>query len=194
MNDLNLVPIDEYGLLGESYYWVNRKRLSIKESDLCAAGISDDRVLVHKKIIEPLLQADYALRRDGYRLFVKEGWRPDALYDLAYKNFVRKHGKKKTDRLFNLDDRPHTTGCSVDVVLCSKRRGGVVHLRGAKDGQDACFVDFYRDKTDAISVLYHHRQQLLIRAMFDAGFRLGRKREYWHFDYKPDSPFNYDFS
>ena len=194
MNDLNLVPIDEYGLLGESYYWVNRKRLSIKESDLCAAGISDDRVLVHKKIIEPLLQADYALRRDGYRLFVKEGWRSNALYDLAYKDFVRKHGKKKADRLFNLDDRPHATGCSVDVVLWSIEEGGIVYMRDAKDGQAACFVDFYHRQKSPKAAAYHHRQQLLIRAMFDAGFRLGRKREYWHFDYKPDSPFNYDFS
>jgi len=64
-------------------------------------------------------------------------------------------------------------------------------MRKGEDDTPALFVDFYKDKFDAESQSYQQLQEWLIKVMQDHGFRLGTKREYFHFDYRPEMPRNY---
>ena len=90
-----------------------------------------------------------------------------------------------------MEGMPHAKGTSVDVALWSLKDNTEVYLRDGKDGIDALFVDFYKDRTDEVSKKYQHLQEWLIDVMQGQGFRLGSKREYFHFDYRPGTPKNY---
>lgn len=187
----NLVYIDEYGLLGINYYWNRRESYGISEEELENVGITNDRVRVHKDIIKALQEVDKEFKNIDYRLYVKEGYRPKELYELAYKKRVEKHGKEETDRLLNMTHMPHATGKTVDVTLWDPKEKSEVYLRDGDDGADALFIDFYKDKEDEKSRWFQEMQEYVIGTMLDNGFRLGRLREYFHFEYDPDVPPNY---
>jgi D-alanyl-D-alanine dipeptidase len=53
-----------------------------------------------------------------------------------------------------------------------------------KDGSDAWFVGFYKNKNDELSCEYQRLQDLLITVMLRNGFKLGVKNEVWHFEFK----------
>lgn len=72
----------------------------------------------------------------------------------------------------------------------SKRRQGI-YLRDGKDGDDAYFINFYRDKKTESAKHFQELQDFMINTMLDHGFRLGTKREYFHFNYDPESSKNY---
>lgn len=120
MNEL--VYIDEYNLLGINYYWNRRESYNMSEQELNAVGFFDDRVQVHKDIVEPLQNADREFQKKGYRIYIKEGYRPKALYELAYQKRIEKYGKEETDKLLNMGSMPHAEGKSVDVTLCGIRQ------------------------------------------------------------------------
>lgn len=189
---MDLVAINNSGLLGKSYYWENRGTLGITQDTLEHVGVSDDRVYVDRDLIAPLCQADCAFQSRGWRLFLKEGYRPSALYELAYQISLRRSGQATTDRLFNMKDMPHADGRAVDVVLVEATTERQLYMRRKEDEPDAFFVDYYKkNDRDPIGRRYQQLQEYLIGIMQDHGFRLGTKLEYWHFNYRPDEPRNY---
>ena len=189
MNEL--VYIDEHDLFGINYYWNRMESYRMSEKELNDIGFFDDRVQVHKDIIAPLQKVDQKFQERGYRLYVKEGYRPKALYELAYKKRVEKYGKEDTDRLLNMNSMPHANGKSVDVTLWNPQESKEVYLRNGEDGADALFIDFYKGKTDEKSKWYREMQEYVIGVMQDNGFRLGKLNEYFHFDFRPVEPRNY---
>jgi D-alanyl-D-alanine dipeptidase len=86
---------------------------------------------------------------------------------------------------------PHVLGTSVDACLWNEREGTEVAMKSREDGPDALLVDFYKGKIDEQSRRYHELQTVLIETMQSFGFRLGRLREYFHFDYRPQTEPNY---
>ena len=191
MIEQDLVYIDQFGILGSNFYWHKYAAKGLTKEDILAAGLTDDRVRVHTSIVEPLLAANRAFRTQGHQIYLKEGYRSKSLYEIVYAQRVEKFGKEETDRLLNMEGMPHAKGTSVDVALWSLKDNTEVYLRDGKDGIDALFVDFYKDRTDEVSKNYQHLQEWLIDVMQGQGFRLGSKREYFHFDYRPDTPKNY---
>jgi D-alanyl-D-alanine dipeptidase len=190
--DEKLVHIDEYGLLGSNFYWKHRDKIDgASDDDLREVGLENDRVLVHREIIDILIKIDREFQKSGYRTYVKEGLRSKELYKLVYRKRVEIFGKERTDALFNMKEMPHATGKTVDIALWDKQGSKEVYLRDGEDGDDAYFANFYRDKTDEDSKRYQSLQNYLIGMMQDHGFRLGKRKEYFHFDYKPDIPRNY---
>lgn len=189
----DLVYIDEYGLLGTNFYWKHRNKLpNITDKDLEQIGLVDERVLVHKDIIEILQEIDKKFQEKGYRMYIKEGYRSKELYELIYQKRVEMFGKERTDALLNMQVMPHASGKTVDVALWSIKEDKEVFLRNKDDGDGAYFINFYKDKDDAQSKHYQELQDLLINTMQEHGFRLGTKREYFHFDYKPETEKNYN--
>ena len=184
-HDINpeLVYVDEYGIRGTNFYWQKYEAKGLTKEDILATGLTSDRVEVHKDIIEPLLAVDRAFGQRGFRLYIKEGYRSKALYELIYKRRVEKFGQADTDRLFNMRDMPHATGRSVDVALWDKKEDREIFMRNGADGTDALFVGFYRGKTDEPSRRYEELQRFVIETMLSNGFKLGTKNEYFHFDY-----------
>lgn len=188
----DLVYLDEYNLMGINYYWNRRNLFGLSEEKLIEAGVDSDRVQVHRDIIDKLISVNKIFQEKGYILFDKEGYRPKKLYEYMYQERVKKFGKKETDRLVNMEIMPHASGKSVDVTLWDKKEDKEIFLRNKNDGTDALFVDFYKDKEDSKSKWYQEMQEYVINTMQDHGFRLGKRREYFHFDYKSDIPKNYE--
>lgn len=180
----DLVYIDEYGLLGSNFYWHHRNDKGLTDSDLVEAGLTSERVQVHKDIIDPLISIDKEFQKRGYRLYIKEGYRSKKLYEMIYKRRVEMFGKEETDRLLNMKDMPHSLGKSIDVSLRDITGTEEISMRNKANGTDAMFINFYKDKTDDESKKYQDLQDFVIQTMRAHGFDLGTKNEYFHFDFK----------
>lgn len=188
----DFVYIDEYGLMGSNFYWQHRHKVAgTTNEDLIAVGLVNDRVQVHKDIVPVLVKIDRLLQEKEMRLYVKEGYRAKALYELVYKKRVELFGQEATDRILNMKDIPHASGKTVDVALWDIKTDKEIYLRDGKDGDDAYFANFYKNKTTEEAKHYQELQDFTINLMQDHGFRLGTKLEYFHFNYDPKSPRNY---
>lgn len=138
----NLVYIDEHNLLGSNFYWHKGIEIGLSKEELNKVGLQDDRVLVHRYIIEALKNADQILKSKGYGLYITEGYRSKELYDLINKKIKEKIGEQETSRILNMVDMPHTTGKSIDIALW--RNGKKLILHNKEDGINGYFVDFYK--------------------------------------------------
>ncbi|MCA9354547.1 MAG: hypothetical protein KC877_03455 [Candidatus Kaiserbacteria bacterium] len=194
MNEQGLVSLREHGIRGINYYWDRREQFGLTEAELAEVGITGNEVLVHMHLIDALKAVDAVFRQKGYELYVKEGYRPVELYELVYQKRVESGKADEANRLFNMTDMPHATGLSVDVTLWDIRRQREVYLRDGNDGVDALFVDFYKRKPGEVAEWYQVMQEWVIEVMQKHGFRLGTKREYFHFDYRPGTQYNYPIS
>ncbi|MBI2676780.1 MAG: hypothetical protein HYX21_02415 [Candidatus Yanofskybacteria bacterium] len=183
--DKNFVYIDDYDLLGSNFYWRKGVEIGISKEDLVSVDLHDERVLVHKDIVQALKSADRELQNKEYRLYITEGYRSKDLYTLVNNKMKEKIGEVDTNRILNIIDMPHSTGKSVDVA--SWKDGKKIILHDKKDGINGYFVDFYKQSNRS----YQELQEILIGIMQNNGFRLGKKREYFHFNYDPTSPKNY---
>lgn len=192
MENKDLVFLDDHGLRGSNFYWHKAEAYGLSQEELTDVGVTDGRVKIHKNLVEPLKQVNRDfLQKLGYSLHVKEGYRSPGLYRLVYDKRVQTFGQEMTDRLLNIKDMPHATGLSVDVALWDDTSNREVFMRDGKDDPEALFIDFYKDKTDEKSVYYQNLQERVVDIMQTNGFRLGKRREYFHFNYQPDQPINY---
>jgi len=166
----DLIYIDEYGLKGTNFYWHKYKSKGLTKEDVLNASLTSDRVQVHKDIAELLVAVNKVFITKGFELYLKEGYRSEALYDIVYKRRVEKFGKEDTDSIFNMNDKPHALGLSVDVALWDIETDTEVYMRKGEDDTPALFVDFYKDKFDAESQSYQQLQEWLIKVMQDHGF------------------------
>ncbi len=185
------VYIDDYGLRGTNFYWHKYEGKGLSKQDVLDAGLTSDRVQVHKDIIDLLISINNKFQERGYVMYIKEGYRSKSLYEIMYQRRVEKFGQEETDRLINMNDMPHAQGLSVDVALWNPETDAEVFMRNGEDGTDALFVDFYKDKEDDSAQKYQELQEWFIDIMQNHGFRLGTRREYFHFDYRPDMERNY---
>ncbi len=179
----SFVSIHDYGLQGSNFYWNKYVQYNLTKEELATVGITSDQILIHTDLIQPLTQVNDDLKQHGYCLYIKEGYRSVALYELVYRKRVEKFGKERTDTLLNMKDMPHSNGKSVDVTLWNIKTNTEVYLRKGSDGPDAFFVDFYKNKTDPESIQYQALQDLLIITMKAHGFGMGILNEYFHFNY-----------
>jgi len=187
----DLVYIDQYGLLGSNFYWHKHEAHGLSKEDILGAGLENERVQVSVSLIPLLQEIDRELQSQKKRLYVKEGYRSKELYRVVYDRRVEKYGKESTDRLLNIDSMPHALGLSVDVTLYDEETDTEMALRNRDDGIEALFIGFYKEKSDEVSRRYQELQDLLAELMLRRGFRIGKRREYFHFDYRPDEPENY---
>lgn len=187
----NLVYLDAHGIRGSNFYWHKHAAHGLSKADILAAGLVDERVLVAIEIVSPLQAVNRALSEFGWSLYVKEGFRSKELYEIVYRRRVEKYGAGETDSVMNMADMPHSTGLSVDVALWDDALSAEVAMRRFDDGTPALFVDFYQKSSDPEGKTFHYRQELVRLLMFSHGFRLGKKREYFHFNYRPSEPENY---
>lgn len=178
-----LVNIREYGLLGSSFYWHRYADYGFTLDELKQTGVVDDAVWVNIAVIPALLDVDTELRKKGWRLYLKEGYRSPELYQLIYRSRVAKFGQEMTDKLLNMQDMPHASGRSVDVAIWDMEGDREVYLRKGGDGPESLLIDFYKEAEDEEGKRCQQLQKYLIDLMLSCGFGLGKKGEYFHFDY-----------
>lgn len=187
----DLVYIDDCGLLGSNFYWHNYAALGLTEEDIARAGLTNERVRVSSAIVEKLMNVDSALAERGWRFYIKEGYRSRELYDIVYKRRVEHVGRVEANALLNMKDRPHATGRSVDVAIWDPVAQEDVRMRNISDDTASFFIGYYKGREDTESIGYQELQDYLAGLMLTEGFRIGTRREYFHFDYRPDTPANY---
>lgn len=188
----DLVYIDDYGLLGSNFYWHKYATHGLSKEDILDADLTNDRVQVSAQIIDKLVAIDKELQgQKGWRLYIKEGYRSEALYKIVYERRVAKYGKEVTDSILNMNSMPHALGLSVDVALWDPQENKEIYMRRSADGVGALFIGFYRDKLDEESKWCQELQDFIAELMMRHGFRVGTKQEYFHFDYRPGMPPNY---
>lgn len=179
-----LVNLSDYSIKSFNYYWNNRQRFNMSIDELRDAGVTGDTVRVDERLIEPLHKANTQLRTHGLEIRVDEGYRSPDMYQLAYAK-RKSYGDGKSTAILNLQKMPHATGLAVDIGLLHTSNGQEVAMRNKKHGLQASFVGFYSNKKDKASQRFQARQKLLQECMESAGFVLGSKNEYWHFEYQP---------
>ncbi len=182
----DLVYINQYGLLGTNYYWSKHLRYGITKKEIISTGLKSDRVVVHKDIIDSLILVDNKLQEKGFRLFIKEGYRSKKLYRLIYKKRILKFGQNTTNRLLNIKKMPHSSGKSVDAVLWSVKDNKEILMRDKEEDPESLFYGYYNNKNGEKEKRFQELQFYLANIMQNQGFRFGEKREYFHFDYRPD--------
>jgi len=180
----NFVKSSDYGIKGVNYYWTRRDRYNISEAELREAGVTDGEAYIHRDLVKPLQEANRRFRELGYEIQIDEGYRPPELYRLVVKKRNELEGKDVTASLFNSVAMPHKSGMVVDICLLDLRTGQKLWMRDGKDDPAGFFVGFYRGKDDEQSRTYQARQDMMIGVMEAAGFKLGSKNEYWHFEYR----------
>lgn len=179
-----LVNISEHGLMGKSFYWYRYADYGFTLEELKNTGVVDDAVWVSAEILPALLEVDTELRKQGRRLYLKEGYRSPELYELIYKSRVAKFGQEMTDKLLNMQEMPHATGRSVDVAIWDIEADKEIYLRKNGDGPESLLIDFYKEANDEEGKRCYELQNFLIDLMLKHGFGLGKRREYFHFDYR----------
>ena len=75
----------------------------------------------------------------------------------------------------NIAEMPHASGLVVDVCPWDQILDKQIYTRKGDDGNTAFFINFYRDKEDALSKQYQELQDFLIVTMLEKVFRLGGK-------------------
>lgn len=188
-----MVYVDDVGLLGSNFYWHKLQTYNLTKEQLLAVGLTNGRAKIHRELIEPLRAVDQIFQTElGYRLYVKEGYRSPELYRLVYHKRVEMFGQEATDKLMNIKDMPHADGRAVDVALWDTATDSEIFLRDKKDDPEALISDFYKNnQANPDSPKYQKLQEFVISTMQDHGFRLGKLREYFHFNYRPAEPRNY---
>lgn len=92
---MRLVKTTDIGIDGHNYHVVEAKLFNITPQELEKIGATQSEALVAERLLKLLQKADQQLRKHGYRLFVKDGYRSKKLYELAAKNRRVHHSKNK---------------------------------------------------------------------------------------------------
>ena len=82
-----------------------------------------------------------------------------------------------------MEKMPHANGLTIDVNLIDLSTGEEVKMRNPEQDPPAFFVDFYRNSTNPQEQEFQKLQDILVQGMLSAGFVLGSKKEFWHFEY-----------
>jgi D-alanyl-D-alanine dipeptidase len=179
---MQLVNVNNFGIKGINYYCLRRNQFNLSEADLKTVGISGNDCLVDETLIPKLQEANRIFKKHGYEIIVKDGYRSPEQYLLVQQKRYANEGQEITDRTFNPIRQPHSTGLTVDLNLIDLNTTQKVEMWDKKDWPDGAFIDFYRNKNDPKSQKYQKLQDLLMDTMLGLGFKIGEKREFWHFE------------
>lgn len=182
-----LVPISEAGLLGSSFYWTRYEDYGLTKEELVETGMADEQVYVDNEIMPALVEVDAELQKRNWRLYLREGYRSPELYQLLYKKRVEKFGQEMTDKLLNMEDMPHASGRAVDVSIWDEETDSEIKLRRTEDGPESLIYGFYKDAEDPAGQRCGELQEYLVGLMQSHGFGLGKRNEFFHFNYQPET-------
>ena len=155
-----------------------------------------------KEALKALSIAADDLRKQGYRLFIFDSYRPQKAVDnfVEWINDPNNKGDKsfypdleKSDLLkgqYIMAKSGHTRGSTVDLTLI-KKDGSFVDMGGTFD----LFSEISHPDYKKLTKAQKKNRKILSDAMIKAGF-VGIDSEWWHFTLKdepyPDTYFNFD--
>ncbi|NTW62259.1 M15 family metallopeptidase [Candidatus Saccharibacteria bacterium] len=179
---MKLVNLSDYGIQSMNYYWERMDNFNISKDELINIGITGDCAQVDVRLVPRLKQANKILKKHGYEIIVKDGYRSKELYDLVRRKRYENDGKEVTDNTLSTGANPHSTGLAIDVNLVRLDDGVEVEIRDKDDWPNSIFKDYYRNKADPKSIEYQRLQDLLADTMTSVGFLMGKRNEFHHFE------------
>ena len=178
----NFWSLQQFGFDCNNYYTgVGGEKIGLTPEILSEVGLMDDTLWIHPSVLCKLEMASSQVSSQGFHILVKDAWRPVALY----KHIVSKRKEKglQVDGLINEETMPHATGMAIDVVLVDPRNHKPVMMRDhARDGAESIYVNYYIKKQGEDCRRFQRLQDILVLSFVGSGFKLGSKREYWHFE------------
>lgn len=167
------------GFKCDNYYWNNGgKLIGLTQAELKDIGFGET-MFVHPDMLNPLREAEWMLFQKGFQMVVRDAFRSRELYNLIVK---KRRALGMSVELFSPKVAPHATGLAVDVDIRSVEGGYPVMTRSNCELPDCAVYGFYADREDKRSRTFHRIQKVLVDIFLEAGFQLGGKREYWHFE------------
>jgi len=179
---MKLVNLSDFGIRNINYYWERKDKFNLTEAELTAIGVINGQALVDESLIPKLKMANELLKPLGYELLIKDAYRSKELYELIRQKRYEIDGRDNTDRTFSQTKMPHSSGLAVDVNLIDLKTESEVEMWDKLDWPDGIFIGYYKQRQDPVSKKYQELQDLLIGTMLKAGFRLGEKKEFHHFE------------
>jgi D-alanyl-D-alanine dipeptidase len=175
-------PLQELGVRCENYYTGDGgKKIGLTPEILREVGLVDDTLWIHPSVMSKLEMASMKILAKGFHILVKDAWRPVKLYRHIVSQ--RKMKGLHVEGLINEETMPHATGMAIDVVLVNPTTNSPVMMRNhARDGQESIFVNYYTRRHGDDCREFQRLQDILIFSFIEVGFRLGSKKEYWHFE------------
>ncbi|MEB3309846.1 MAG: M15 family metallopeptidase [Snowella sp.] len=161
---------------------------------------------LRQSVIEALdkAQASLAQRYPGWKILIFDAYRPvqvqQFMVDYTFQGLLDQQGlsaenlspKEREDlwqQVYKIwavpsydlaTPPPHSTGAALDITLLDGS-GNPVNMGGEIDDlADWSDPNFYRDRPDAQSQMFHYHRELLREVMESAGF-LRHLGEWWHF-------------
>ncbi|MEI7478395.1 MAG: M15 family metallopeptidase [bacterium] len=151
----------------------------------------DNTCKVNKQVAIQLQKVNNDLQQHGYKLYVKDAYRSQALYDLVYQKRIELHGQENVDKIFKPIRAIHSKGNAVDVSMIDIKTGKEVlfrndiNINGEKKSHEEIIASFYtfayENSQDPQEQGYNTMRTILRNAMNKYGF-VGLVHEYWHFE------------
>lgn len=182
---MNLVNVADYKIKGINYYWARKEMFNLTDEELRSVGVKDNYARVDQKLIPKLKEANEIFKTYGFEIIVKDGYRSRKEYRLVQQKRYEKDGKENTDKTFNTRRMAHASGLTVDINLIDLKTGQEIEMYDKSEWPDSIFINYYKNKKDPKSREFQRLQDLMISTMLSLGFKLGSKKEFWHFKYKP---------
>ncbi|MBO5913095.1 MAG: M15 family metallopeptidase [Clostridia bacterium] len=139
----------------------------------------DDAYLRYGTVIKLKKAAD-ALRTQGYRIVIWDGYRPQSAQFTLFENAPDPSYVSDPNKGFS----SHSSGGTVDITL-AKADGTILEMPSGFDEFSAKGDRIYDD----VSEIAGSNSQILEKAMTDAGFK-GYSKEWWH--YSDTDTYEYD--
>jgi prolyl-tRNA synthetase len=188
---LDLVSLKDYDIDSINFYFEKSDTYNITKDELAAIWVTDNVCKVNKQVGTQLKKVNNELQKQGYKLYVKDAYRSQALYDLVYKKRIALHGKENVDKIFKPIRAIHATGNAVDVSMIDMKTWQEVAFRndfdsaGNKKSHDEIISSFktfaYENSNNINEKQFHIMRTILRRAMNKYGF-IGLLHEYRHFE------------
>jgi D-alanyl-D-alanine dipeptidase len=177
----NFISLSSLGFKYRNYYYgQGGEKIGITKKDLALIGLRDNNLWIHPDVCEPLIKGAAKMLDGGYGIVINDAWRSVELYKLIARR--RTESGLDIKNLINMENKPHSTGQSVDIIPTNLKTGKDMWTRNQKrDGASSFFVDFYRDSTISENIEYQKIQDVMTDSFLSSGFVLGTRKEYWHF-------------
>jgi D-alanyl-D-alanine dipeptidase len=179
-------PLDFDIAANKIYYYRQdiREKFDISIQELEDIGIKDGVILIDSALIKPLLNIQAQLAKHNLNFIIVDGYRSKELYQLAYSKRILSEGKTEIDKIFNMLEMPHLSGLVIDIGLLDLSTNQPVPFFDSKrDGKESWFIGFYKTSDNPNSAHFQNLQDLLITLFTSNGFKIGSKKEVWHFEY-----------
>lgn len=187
-NTLNLVPLSQYQVPYENYYFQQSDRFGTSKKELFEYFGIHNEVYVNKHIAQLLSEINLKLQKQWLQLFVKDGYRSVEFYEYLDILWEKTHPTRK-GKLLNVSKQyAHSTGNTVDIIIVDQSGKSILLRDESLRSQEQLFIKsmttlFYKNDNTTLWKTIHKNRMFLKSIMEQYGFSW-ISTEYRHYEYQ----------